>query len=185
MGSVNKFYLTGIVGQDPKVINGKYGILVALRVATSEFAGKDRDRHTEWFNVNLAGNDRGTGIGDIAAEKIDAGYLRKGSEVAIGGKFRTKEGRDGKVFINIQAGDCVVDNWAADRNDRNESSSRGRGNDNGGERDSRSDRSNGRGSGGGSRDGGRGGYDRKHNDGDGGSYDDSGGSQYDSDDAPY
>ena len=91
---VNKVILVGNVGQDPEtryMPNGK--AVTNLRVATSESwkdkqTGEQREQ-TEWHTIVMY--DR---LAEIAAE-----YLKKGSQVYIEGKLRTrkwqdKEGRD-------------------------------------------------------------------------------------------
>jgi single-strand DNA-binding protein len=91
---VNKVILIGNVGQDPEtryMPNGK--AVTNLRVATSESwkdkqTGEQREQ-TEWHSIVMY--DR---LAEIAAE-----YLKKGSQVYIEGKLRTrkwqdKEGRD-------------------------------------------------------------------------------------------
>ena len=91
---VNKVILIGNVGQDPEtryMPNGK--AVTNLRVATSESwkdkqTGEQREQ-TEWHTIVMY--DR---LAEIAAE-----YLKKGSQVYIEGKLRTrkwqdKEGRD-------------------------------------------------------------------------------------------
>jgi single-strand DNA-binding protein len=91
---INKVILIGNVGQDPEtryMPNGK--AVTNLRVATSESwkdkqTGEQREQ-TEWHTVVMY--DR---LAEIAAE-----YLKKGSQVYIEGKLRTrkwqdKEGRD-------------------------------------------------------------------------------------------
>ena len=91
---INKVILVGNLGQDPEtryMPNGK--ALTNLRIATSESwkdkqTGEQREQ-TEWHNIVMY--DR---LAEIAAE-----YLKKGSQVYIEGKLRTrkwqdKEGRD-------------------------------------------------------------------------------------------
>ena len=91
---INKVILIGNVGQDPEtryMPNGK--AVTNLRVATSESwkdkqTGEQREQ-TEWHSIVMY--DR---LAEIAAE-----YLKKGSQVYIEGKLRTrkwqdKEGRD-------------------------------------------------------------------------------------------
>ena len=91
---INKVILIGHLGADPETRAMPSGTTVAnLRLATTESwkdkqSGEQQER-TEWHNVALFGR-----IGEIAAE-----YLRKGSQVYIEGRLRTrkwqdKEGRD-------------------------------------------------------------------------------------------
>lgn len=91
---INKVILVGNLGQDPET---RYmpsgGAVTNLRIATSETwkdkqTGEQQER-TEWHNVAMFNR-----LAEIAAE-----YLRKGSQVYIEGKLRTrkwqdKEGRD-------------------------------------------------------------------------------------------
>jgi single-strand DNA-binding protein len=92
--SVNKVILIGHLGADPETRVMPSGMTVAnLRIATSENwkdkqSGETQER-TEWHSVALFGR-----LGEVAAE-----YLRKGSQVYIEGRLRTrkwqdKEGRD-------------------------------------------------------------------------------------------
>lgn len=91
---VNKVILIGHLGADPETRAMPSGMTVAnLRLATTENwkdkqSGEQQER-TEWHSVALFGR-----LGEIAAE-----YLRKGSQVYIEGRLRTrkwqdKEGRD-------------------------------------------------------------------------------------------
>jgi single-strand DNA-binding protein len=91
---INKVILIGHLGADPETRAMPSGMTVAnLRLATTENwkdkqSGENQER-TEWHNVALFGR-----LGEIAAE-----YLRKGSQVYIEGRLRTrkwqdKEGRD-------------------------------------------------------------------------------------------
>jgi single-strand DNA-binding protein len=92
--SVNKVILIGHLGADPETRVMPSGMTVAnLRIATSENwkdkqSGETQER-TEWHSIALFGR-----LGEVAAE-----YLRKGSQVYIEGRLRTrkwqdKEGRD-------------------------------------------------------------------------------------------
>ncbi len=91
---INKVILIGHLGADPETRAMPSGMTVAnLRLATTESwkdkqSGEQQER-TEWHSVALFGR-----LGEIAAE-----YLRKGSQVYIEGRLRTrkwqdKEGRD-------------------------------------------------------------------------------------------
>ncbi|MEM9172726.1 MAG: single-stranded DNA-binding protein [Pseudomonadota bacterium] len=91
---INKVILVGNLGQDPET---RYmpsgGAVTNLRIATSESwkdkqTGEQQER-TEWHSIAMFGR-----LAEISAE-----YLRKGSQVYIEGKLRTrkwqdKEGRD-------------------------------------------------------------------------------------------
>jgi single-strand DNA-binding protein len=91
---INKVILIGHLGADPETRAMPSGMTVAnLRLATTESwkdkTSGDQQERTEWHSVALFGR-----LGEIAAE-----YLRKGSQVYIEGRLRTrkwqdKEGRD-------------------------------------------------------------------------------------------
>lgn len=86
---VNKVILVGNLGQDPEVRYMPNGTAVtSLSLATSETwrdkqTGENREK-TEWHRVVLFGK-----LAEIAGE-----YLRKGSQVYIEGKLRTREWQD-------------------------------------------------------------------------------------------
>lgn len=86
---LNKVIIIGNLGADPETRAMPSGMTVAnLRVATSEI-WKDRQsgeqkESTEWHNVALFGR-----LAEIAGE-----YLRKGSQVYIEGRLRTRKWQD-------------------------------------------------------------------------------------------
>jgi single-strand DNA-binding protein len=86
---VNKVILVGNLGADPESRSMPSGMTVTnIRIATSESwkdkaSGAQQER-TEWHNIALFGR-----LGEIAAE-----YLRKGSQVFIEGKLRTRKWQD-------------------------------------------------------------------------------------------
>src|SRR5574342_1135560 len=86
---VNKVILIGNLGQDPDVKYMPSGSAVTnLRIATSE-SFKDREtgeqqERTEWHSVAMFGR-----LAEIAGE-----YLRKGSQVYIEGRLRTRKWQD-------------------------------------------------------------------------------------------
>jgi single-strand DNA-binding protein len=86
---VNKVILVGNVGRDPETRYMPSGQAVTnLSVATSESwkdkaTGESQER-TEWHKVAMFGR-----LAEIAAE-----YLRKGSQVYIEGKIRTRKWQD-------------------------------------------------------------------------------------------
>ena len=86
---VNKVILVGNLGNDPETKYMPSGDAVTnLSVATSESwkdkqSGEQKDR-TEWHRVAMFGR-----LAEIAAE-----YLRKGSQVYIEGKIRTRKWQD-------------------------------------------------------------------------------------------
>jgi len=86
---INKVILVGNLGADPET---RYmpsgGAVTNLSIATSETwkdkqSGEQKDR-TEWHKVAMFGR-----LAEIAAE-----YLRKGSQVYIEGKLRTRKWQD-------------------------------------------------------------------------------------------
>ena len=86
---VNKVILIGNVGQDPDVRSFDGGVKVArLRLATTEKiynqATNERKDHTEWHTITLW-----RGLADVADR-----YIRKGSQVYIEGRIRTREWTD-------------------------------------------------------------------------------------------
>src|SRR6478735_10452198 len=86
---VNKVILIGNLGADPETRAMPSGSSVAnLRIATTEnwkdrTSGENQER-TEWHSVAMFGK-----LAEIAAE-----YLRKGSQVYIEGKLRTRKYQD-------------------------------------------------------------------------------------------
>ena len=86
---VNKVILIGNVGQDPDTKYMPSGSAVTnLRIATSEsFKDKEtgqQQERTEWHSVAMFGR-----LAEIAGE-----YLRKGSQVYIEGRLRTRKWQD-------------------------------------------------------------------------------------------
>jgi single-strand DNA-binding protein len=86
---INKVILVGHLGADPET---RYmpsgGAVTNLRLATSEAwrdknTGEQQER-TEWHNVAMFGR-----LAEIAAE-----YLRKGSQVYVEGRLRTRKWQD-------------------------------------------------------------------------------------------
>jgi len=86
---INKVILVGNLGQDPDTRYMPSGSAVTnLRIATSEQwkdkqTGEQKER-TEWHSVAMFGR-----LAEISAE-----YLRKGSQVYIEGKLRTRKWQD-------------------------------------------------------------------------------------------
>ena len=86
---INKVILIGHLGQDPETRYMPSGSAVTnLRLATSEqWKDKntgDQQERTEWHSVAMFGR-----LAEIAAE-----YLRKGSQVYIEGRLRTRKWQD-------------------------------------------------------------------------------------------
>jgi single-strand DNA-binding protein len=86
---INKVILIGHLGQDPEVRGLPSGSSIAnLRIATTE-SWKDKQsgefkEQTEWHTVVLFGR-----TAEVAAE-----YLKKGSQVFIEGRLRTRKWQD-------------------------------------------------------------------------------------------
>src|SRR5688572_26605147 len=86
---LNKVILIGNLGADPETRAMPSGMTVAnLRIATSE-SWKDRQsgesqKRTEWHTVAVFGK-----LAEIASE-----YLRKGSQVYVEGRLRTRKWQD-------------------------------------------------------------------------------------------
>ena len=86
---VNKVILIGTLGADPETRSMPSGTSVTnIRIATNESwkdkaSGAQQER-TEWHSIALFGR-----LGEIAAE-----YLRKGSQVFVEGKLRTRKWQD-------------------------------------------------------------------------------------------
>jgi single-strand DNA-binding protein len=86
---LNKVQLIGHLGQDPEQRTAPSGTSVTtVRLATSEQwtdkATGERKEQTEWHTVVLWGK-----VGEIASQ-----YLRKGAQVYIEGKLRTRKWQD-------------------------------------------------------------------------------------------
>src|SRR6202163_4989095 len=86
---VNKVILVGTLGADPETRAMPSGMSVTnIRIATNETwkdkaSGAQQER-TEWHSIAFFGR-----LGEIAAE-----YLRKGSQVFVEGKLRTRKWQD-------------------------------------------------------------------------------------------
>jgi single-strand DNA-binding protein len=86
---VNKVILIGTLGADPETRSMPSGMTVTnIRIATNETwkdkaSGAQQER-TEWHSIAFFGR-----LGEIAAE-----YLRKGSQVFVEGKLRTRKWQD-------------------------------------------------------------------------------------------
>jgi single-strand DNA-binding protein len=89
MAGVNKVILVGNLGKDPEVRHLESGVMVAnFPLATTE-SYKDRNtgerrQVTEWHNVVLW-----RGLAEISEK-----YLKKGNQVYIEGKLRTRSWQD-------------------------------------------------------------------------------------------
>ena len=100
---VNKVILIGNVGMDPEVRAMEGGVKVArIRLATTE---RYRDRqsnenkeHTEWHTITLW-----RGLADVVDN-----YVRKGSQIYVEGRLRTREWTD-QQGNKRYATDIIVD----------------------------------------------------------------------------
>src|SRR6202790_2187481 len=85
----NKVILIGTLGADPETRSMPSGMTVTnIRIATNETwkdkaSGAQQER-TEWHSIAFFGR-----LGEIASE-----YLRKGSQVFVEGKLRTRKWQD-------------------------------------------------------------------------------------------
>lgn len=83
---INKVILVGNVGADPEIKTTQSGVKMArIRLATTErVPNKERNGYTdvtEWHNITLWRN---------LADVVDK-YIRKGSQLYIEGKLRTRD----------------------------------------------------------------------------------------------
>lgn len=89
MRGINKVIIVGNLGQDPKTAYMPSGSAVTnISIATSESwkdkqTGEQKER-TEWHKVAMFGR-----LAEVAAE-----YLKKGAQVYIEGKLRTRKWQD-------------------------------------------------------------------------------------------
>ena len=101
---VNKVILVGNLGADPETRSMPSGMTVTnIRIATSESwkdksSGAQQER-TEWHNIALFGR-----LGEIASE-----HLRKGSQVFVEGKLRTRKWQD-KTGNDRYTTEIIADN---------------------------------------------------------------------------
>ncbi len=103
MAGVNKVILVGNLGKDPEVRHLEGGVTkVNFPLATSE-TYKDKAgnkiEHTEWHNIILW-----RGLAEIAEK-----YLRKGNQVFIEGKIKTRSWED-KEGIKRYSTEIIADN---------------------------------------------------------------------------
>ena len=90
MSGVNKVILIGNLGNDPELRHTPSGVAVSnLRIATNEFfTNRDgqKEQRTEWHRVVAFGR-----LAEICNQ-----YLKKGRQVYIEGRLRTREWEDQK-----------------------------------------------------------------------------------------
>lgn len=101
---VNKVILVGRVGDDPEVKTTANGVKTArLRLATSErytdTQSGERREFTEWHTIILW-----RGLADVADK-----YVRKGSQLYIEGRLRTREWLD-NANIKRYSTEIIADN---------------------------------------------------------------------------
>src|SRR5215213_3772699 len=88
MASVNKVILIGNLGADPETRYLPSGDAVTnIRIATSENwkdKSGEKQEHTEWHRIAFFGR-----LAEIAGE-----YLKKGSQVYVEGRIRTRKWQD-------------------------------------------------------------------------------------------
>ncbi len=88
MSGVNKVILVGNLGSDPELRHTPSGTPVAnFRIATNEFftnRNGERDQRTEWHRIVAFGR-----LAEICGQ-----YLKKGRQVYIEGRLRTREWED-------------------------------------------------------------------------------------------
>ena len=104
--SVNKAILLGNVGKDPDVRYPQQGqIIVTFSLATTEHAYKTAEgaqipERTEWHRIVMWGKNA----------EIAERYIRKGSQLYIEGKLRTRTWED-KNQIKRQVTEIYVDTF--------------------------------------------------------------------------
>ncbi|OGA19938.1 MAG: single-stranded DNA-binding protein [Betaproteobacteria bacterium RIFCSPLOWO2_12_FULL_63_13] len=89
MASVNKVILIGNLGRDPETRympdgNALANVSVATTFAWNDKASGEKKEETEWHRVTFRGR-----LAEIAGE-----YLKKGSQVYIEGRLRTRKWQD-------------------------------------------------------------------------------------------
>jgi len=102
---INKVTLIGNLGKDPEVQTFDTYKKATFSLATTEYS-RDKEgnevQHTEWHNIVMW-----RGLAEIAEQ-----YLRKGNQVYIEGKIRTRsfDAKDGtkKYITEIQADNLVL-----------------------------------------------------------------------------
>jgi len=103
MAGVNKVILVGNLGKDPEVKYLDNGVAVAnFSLATTEnYKNKQGEKvsQTEWHNIVLW-----RGLAEVAEK-----YLKKGANVYIEGKIRTKKWED-KEEITRYSTEIICDN---------------------------------------------------------------------------
>jgi single-strand DNA-binding protein len=89
MASVNKVIVVGNLGRDPEIRYMPDGtalanVSVATTFAWNDKASGEKKEETEWHRINFRGR-----LAEIAGE-----YLKKGSQVYVEGRLRTRKWQD-------------------------------------------------------------------------------------------
>ena len=114
MRGVNKVILVGNLGKDPDVQYLESGVpLARFTLATNE-SYKDKNGNkvdqTEWHNITAW-----RGLAEVAEK-----FLKKGSQIYLEGKIRTRSWDDKETGAKKYATDIVADNFIMlDRKDDN------------------------------------------------------------------
>jgi single-strand DNA-binding protein len=97
MASINKVMLIGNLGKDPETRHFEGGgMLVKFPIATTEtYKNRQGERvsHTEWHNIVVSKK----GLTDICDR-----YLKKGMQVFVEGKIRTRQWEDNGITRYMQ-----------------------------------------------------------------------------------
>lgn len=96
MNDLTTLTATGRLGEDPKIIKGKYGDFVGLSIAcTRDYKDKDgnKKKNTVWLNCTASGK-----LGEIIVE-----WFKKGNRIAIEAKpynnnLETGKGKNKKTY---------------------------------------------------------------------------------------
>lgn len=82
---LNRVELYGFLGADPELrMTGSGMAVLKMRLATTEYGGKDKQEHTEWHSCTVFGK-QADGLSKI---------LRKGQGLIVLGKLRTNSWED-------------------------------------------------------------------------------------------
>jgi single-strand DNA-binding protein len=104
MASVNKVILVGNLGRDPETrFNPEGAAMCNISIATTsqwkDKATGEKREETEWHRVSFFGR-----LAEIAGE-----YLRKGSQVYIEGRLRTRKYQDKETGQDRYSTDIIAD----------------------------------------------------------------------------
>lgn len=105
MSGINKVILIGNLGRDPEIMKFENGVKkVTFPLATTEVFKRDNEKvsQTEWHNIVLW-----RGLAEIAET-----YLKKGSQIYLEGRIRTRSWDDketgAKKYITEIVGDTMT-----------------------------------------------------------------------------